>query len=294
MTYHPRMTNRIEGFSVISSFHRRYWEGMAADLWDVSCAPTAGGSYVGSDPRIFALLGIQGEGASGFEISASGASAPLNVPPKSLIFVPAGLALESEARGLTAMRHLDLHFDRDALTRRLGEDFDPAAFETPRFSIADPAMIALAELIARECASDDRLHNLYGDGLTLALLIGVLRITPSTSRKRGRLAPWQMRRVTDFIEQHCLRRIRLEELAELTGLSQSYFSHAFKATTGLPPHQWQMRARMTRVKQLLAEGEQSLTEIAAETGFADPAHFTRVFRRLVGVSPSAWRRRLRG
>jgi AraC-like DNA-binding protein len=90
--------------------------------------------------------------------------------------------------------------------------------------------------------------------------------------------------------ENCIRNIRIEELADLTGLSQSYFSHAFKASTGLPPHQWQMKARIDRVKALLRNRSLSLTEIAAETGFSDPAHFTRSFRRQTGASPSAWRR----
>ncbi|MNL82542.1 Transcriptional activator NphR [compost metagenome] len=58
----------------------------------------------------------------------------------------------------------------------------------------------------------------------------------------------------------------------------------------MPPHQWQMKARIDRVKQQLAETDLPLTSVAAETGFADAAHFSRVFRQQVGVSPSAWRR----
>jgi len=122
------------------------------------------------------------------------------------------------------------------------------------------------------------------------LLIAVMRLEQGTDRKRSKLATWQLRRVIDFIEGNCLRAIRLEELAQLCGLSQSYFSHAFKASTGLPPHRWQMRARIARVKEMLAAGDLSLTMIAAETGFSDPAHFARVFRREVGTSPSSWRR----
>ena len=43
MNYVPRMNNQIDGFSVVSCFHRRYWDGMMADLWDVRCAPEARG-----------------------------------------------------------------------------------------------------------------------------------------------------------------------------------------------------------------------------------------------------------
>jgi AraC family transcriptional regulator len=293
MDFRPRMNNRIDGFSVVNAFHRRYWEGMVADLWEVDCAPTAGGYYVGGDPRLFILLKAEGEDGSGIEMAEIGGRPLARAQGKTVSFIPGGLEMQTQVHGLTSIRHLDLHFDRDSLARRLGSDFDAAALAEPQFLLDDPGMIALAELIAAECGSEEPLHDLYGDGLTLALLIQVLRIAPAADRKRSKLAQWQMRRVTEFMAENCLRTIRLEELAEITGLSQSYFSHAFKASTGLPPHQWQMRARMQRVTQLLADGSQSLTEIAAETGFADPAHFTRMFRRQFGISPSQWRRSTR-
>jgi AraC-like DNA-binding protein len=134
------------------------------------------------------------------------------------------------------------------------------------------------------------LHDLYGDGLALALIIDVMKLGKAPGRKRGTLAGWQLRRVTDFIEENCLRNIRLEELASLTGLSQSHFSHAFKASTGIAPHQWQVNARLRRAKQMLLRKEQPLTEIAAETGFADQAHFTRVFRKNFGTTPAHWQK----
>ena len=150
--------------------------------------------------------------------------------------------------------------------------------------------MALAELIAAEIANPDPLHDLYGDSLALALLVDVLKMAKCEPRKRGTLAPWQLKRATDFIEQHCLRGIRLEELASLTGLSQSHFSHSFKASTGLAPHDWQMNARLAHAKTLLKSGDHPLTAIAAETGFADHAHFSRAFRKHVGVAPSQWKK----
>ncbi len=104
------------------------------------------------------------------------------------------------------------------------------------------------------------------------------------------LAPWQLKRATEFIEANCLRNIRLQEVAALTGLSQSHFSHSFKAATGMAPHEWQMNARLSRAKALLSSSDQPLTEIAAETGFADQAHFSRVFRKHVGIAPSRWKK----
>jgi AraC family transcriptional regulator len=290
MNYHPSMNNKIDGFSVIRCAHRRYWDGMVADLWDVACSPMAGGSYVGGDPRLFILLNAQGNPTRRFEVSAEDVDALPDFSRPAVSFIPAGMPMQTRMQGFHTLRHLDLHFDRDSLARRLGDDFDDALISRPRFLLSEPRLIALAELIAAECDSQTPLHDLYGDGLTLALLLAVLQLPPSASPSRGKLAQWQLRRVTDYITENCIRNIRIEELAELAGLSQSHFSHAFKASTGLPPHQWQMKARIDRVKILLRNRGLSLTEIAAETGFSDPAHFTRMFRRQTGASPSAWRR----
>ncbi|MBP8937324.1 MAG: helix-turn-helix transcriptional regulator, partial [Agrobacterium sp.] len=76
----------------------------------------------------------------------------------------------------------------------------------------------------------------------------------------------------------------------LTNLSQSHFSHAFKASTGVPPHQWQMQARIDRVNDLMMRTDMALTDIAIASGFSDQAHFSRVFRKMVGVSPSVWQK----
>lgn len=290
MNYHPSMNNKIDGFSVVDSAHRRYWDGMVADLWNVTCAPTAGGVYVGSDPRLFILLGAEGSAGRRFEVSAEDVAPLQDFSQPAVSFIPAGMPMQTRMHGFQSLRHLDIHFDSDALARRLGEDFDEDAIARPRFLLCEPRVIALAELIAAECSTQNPLHDLYGDGLTLALLLAVLELPPSTRQTRGKLAQWQLRRVTEYIADNCTRNIRIEELAELAGLSQSHFSHAFKASTGLPPHQWQMKTRIDRVKVLLRNRHMSLTEVAVETGFSDPAHFARMFRRQTGASPSAWRR----
>ena len=62
MTFQPRMNNRISGFSVIGGLNRREWNGIVADLWDVECAPGAGGFYVADDPRLFIVLDAKGGG----------------------------------------------------------------------------------------------------------------------------------------------------------------------------------------------------------------------------------------
>ncbi|MDH6204529.1 AraC family transcriptional regulator [Rhizobium leguminosarum] len=290
MTFQPRMQNKIQGFSVIGGVHRRLWNGIVADVWDVECASYAGGYYVSRDPRLFIMLDKRGPGNSRIKLSPKAQGTVQDTEKRPISYVPAGMEVWADLTDVHSVRHLDIHFDTETVSRRLMEDIDPRRLESPQLLFSDERVLSLAQLVAAECLNPEPLHDLYGDGLALALIIDVLKIAKAMPRKRSKLASWQLRRATEFIEENCLRNIRLEELAGLTGLSQSHFSHAFKASTGIAPHQWQTNARLDRAKRLLVESENALTAIAAETGFADQAHFTRVFRKHVGITPASWKK----
>ncbi len=290
MTFQPSMQNKIEGFSVVGGLHRRSWNGIVADVWDVECAPHAGGFYVANDPRLFILLDLHGKGNSRIRLTPRGKGGVQDTERRPISYVPAGLELWADLTDVQYLRHLDLHFDADIVGRRLMEELDPVRLTDARLLFSDERILTLARLIAAECLNPTPLHDLYGDGLSLALIIDVMNLAKVAPRKRSKLAAWQLRKATEFIHEHCMRNIRLEELAGLAGLSQSHFSHAFKASTGMAPHQWQMNARLDRAKQLLLQGEQPLMVIAAETGFSDQAHFTRVFRKNIGTTPANWKK----
>ena len=106
----------------------------------------------------------------------------------------------------------------------------------------------------------------------------------------SRLAPWQLRRVTDFMRDNLPDTLQLAQLAAISGLSPSHFGRAFKGSTGLPPHRWHLTLRIERARSMLTDAGASLADVACATGFADQSHFTRVFSKVVGMSPGAWRR----
>jgi transcriptional regulator GlxA family with amidase domain len=110
------------------------------------------------------------------------------------------------------------------------------------------------------------------------------------NRCRGGLAPAQVRRAIEAMEASLAAGVSLAELAATAGLSTPHFCRAFRQSTGLPPHRYQIALRIERAQQRLALGRESVADVAAAVGYGDPAYFSRLFRDQVGVSPSAWRR----
>ena len=97
-------------------------------------------------------------------------------------------------------------------------------------------------------------------------------------------------RAKDMLLAHIDGQISIGEVAEACHLSRSYFTLAFRQTTGQTPHQWLLAQRVERARALLQASRMPLAEVAAACGFADQSHFTRVFSQTVGVPPGQWRR----
>ncbi len=110
----------------------------------------------------------------------------------------------------------------------------------------------------------------------------------------GGLKAWQVDRVLAYIETHIETSLLATELAALARLSGSYFFRAFKISFGQSPHAYILSRRVACAKRLMMSADPpSLAEIALCCGLADQAHLSRVFRRLVGETPGAWRRKYR-
>ncbi|WP_026363076.1 AraC family transcriptional regulator [Methylopila sp. M107] len=275
------MSAKRRGIAVMGEPLRHASEAGLVEIWRARCEEDASGDYVSGDPRLFVIIE-----EPAVEIALDGGDAG-RAASRALCasYVPAGAPLHMSFGGATEVRHLDLHFDPDRLGPIRG--LDAGAIATPRLMFRDDRVQRFARLFEAACRGADGALGLYGDGLVAALVAAAF--APGGESRRSALSDAQLRLSTEYIEQNCATAIRLGDLARLAGLSESYFSHAFKAATGMPPHRWQQQARIRRAKALIGLGDAPLSEIADALGFTDQAHFTRVFRELAGRTPSAWR-----
>lgn len=283
--FHPNMQSIVEGFSPSGLPSWRSWDGMLADVWDVAGASGAHGEYVSPHARLFVVLDETMPQSIQLTLDPQDAA----VTTGRLSYIPPGVRTWSSVRENVRIRHLDLHIDLQQFSTRLGLPLDSGIPVTPRLMFDNDRILSLAQLLAGECTGPG-LHNLYGESLATAIFVELFQLARPKGDSRGQLSPRRLRVVTQYLDEHCLTTVRLPELAALVGLSPSYFNSAFKASTGVTPHQWQVQARVEWVKARLREQASSLSEIATAAGFADQAHMTRVFKQYAGVTPAAWLR----
>jgi AraC-like DNA-binding protein len=86
----------------------------------------------------------------------------------------------------------------------------------------------------------------------------------------------------------------LGHFAKAAGVSVPHFCVLFKTRTGVPPMLYFTRLRMRHAAELLDSSEATVEEIGGRVGYENPFHFSRAFRRTQGMSPRAYRQRVRG
>lgn len=110
--------------------------------------------------------------------------------------------------------------------------------------------------------------------------------------RSGAIPEERLRLLLQFIAENTCGNIRVEDLAKLSGMSIYHFSRCFKQSVGASPHQYLMRVRVLKSRDLLSRrgADLSLSGVAYECGFADQAHFTRVFKKITGATPAHYRK----
>ncbi|MGB3616027.1 MAG: AraC family transcriptional regulator [Elainellaceae cyanobacterium] len=163
----------------------------------------------------------------------------------------------------------------------------------PQFSIEDPVIGQLALALRTEIQTGCLSGRLYGESLGTAIAARLIR-NYAVSRpklKAGGLSGWQLERVIDYMKASLAQDLSVLDLAALTGLSESHFSRSFKQSVGVSPYRYLMGLRVERAKALLEGRSLSISAVALDCGFANQTHLTKVFRRVVGVTPKAYQRR---
>ena len=112
---------------------------------------------------------------------------------------------------------------------------------------------------------------------------------PVLKPQRG-LARWQVKRVVTYMRENIGANITLQDLADVVGMSRFHFCSAFHEATGSPPHDYLTRMRMKVACDLLKDQIMEIKYIALAVGYSTPSAFSAAFRKVLGVTPRAFRR----
>ena len=161
--------------------------------------------------------------------------------------------------------------------------------------VVDPVIEHLSRSVMHAEQLGGGFGQSYADGISLAItaqLFGGKTNGAPANRARGSgLSKWRLKRAIEYMAGNLSEPIRLADIATAAGLSRMHFAAQFRMATGLSPHEYLLKRRIERARELLINSRLPLVEIAFEVGFRTQAHFTTVFARFAGETPNVWRQR---
>ncbi len=186
-----------------------------------------------------------------------------------------------------ASRSYYIHFNGGAceeLMKRLGLDGG---------SILNVGISLTLTRLLDDLINEFRLKNEHYEYMCHSYLLAILTLISRKCSDPPRISSETKKRIIEicrYIYENCGSIGAVGELANMTHLSESRFSHLFSKTVGVSPQSYLLRAKIDMSKELLANTDISVGQIAASVGFKDQNYFSRAFRRFVSMSPTEYRR----
>jgi len=160
-------------------------------------------------------------------------------------------------------------------------------------NLVDARLRALVEAVNAERIAGFPSGRLFLDSveqaLAVALVNGYAVRHRSVRTYRGGLGPARLRMIKELVHAKMEDELTLCEMAQSVELTTAYFARMFRKSTGETPHQFVLRNRIERAKEMLRAAEPRVLDVAVACGFKTQQHFARVFRRMCGACPTKYR-----
>jgi AraC family transcriptional regulator len=228
------------------------------------------------------------------EWRSNGRDRRVELAPGSVSLLPAGLRQAATVfRPLPGVGSI-LQIQPAFFNRGIGEIARSGKVELIRsMDLNDGQISRLIESLREDTAAGSPSGSLFAESVAMALSAHIAQrystLTTKLEPYRGGLSRSRLNRVLEYINANLNDKLELGVLAEVVGLNLYHFARAFKQSTGETPHQYVLRRRIERAKEFLRYSQLPVIEASARTGFVDQSHFSKVFRRIVGVAPSEYR-----
>ena len=206
-------------------------------------------------------------------------------PPQHLIFFHPGEVHSGYANEQNPWTYRMIYLDVSVINQVIENYGQIISFPQTTFSNRSIANLfdcthQLFSQSASKLEHDESLQNF------VKRLIKQASIIPKTSSNSQEHKAIKL--IREYLEENYQENVSLERLCSLTGWSPSYLVTTFRQKLGIPPHSYQMQVRVQRAKKHLLTNK-PLVKVALDVGFFDQSHLTRCFKRVMGVTPGAYR-----
>jgi AraC-like DNA-binding protein len=162
-------------------------------------------------------------------------------------------------------------------------------------AIESPRLVHLGRAAFHEALEPGFCSSVFVEATALSVVLEIARYNGARNidderRHRGGLAPWQLRRLDEYIRGHLSENLTLHDLATILNISVRQLSRAVRQSKGIGLHRWVADYRLEEARRLIVETEIPITEIALRCGFQTSAAFSTAFRTAAGFSPTEFRR----
>jgi AraC family transcriptional regulator len=238
------------------------------------------------------VVGQRGERIAGETLVEGVPQSTLHKLGGRLTFVPAGHDYHDWQDPRILTRSIYFYFDPNKLKVSAGNF--PREEMAPRLFFQNKMLLETAQKLGGLIERSDANEEVYLQALGTVLAHELVQLNDgkpvASPGVRGGLAGWQERALVEYIETHLSENISMATMADIVSLSRFHFSRAFKQSFGIPPHAFHCARRIERAKELLEDPAYSITGVAMELGFNGTNRFSVQFRKMAGMTPSAYRR----
>lgn len=262
------------------------WSGIALERYSTGAISI----HRHEHPQLFLHMVVTG--TAKYEVHIRGQNFRYASRPGTMFLLPRGT--EDEVHWAGPSDHLVVAVHPRLIAQSLDETAHETEVElTEHWNFVDGHISVLLNELAADLNDGSPAGSIYGDTLATALSVYLLKRYAARRRApaqyKGGLPGYRLKRVLDYIANSLDKNISLSQLAAIAGMSPHYFAELFKQSTGRSPHNYILLQRIECAKRSLRNPARSILDAALDAGFQNSSHFSRMFRKAEGASPTRFR-----
>lgn len=213
-----------------------------------------------------------------------------------LVIVNSGVLHEEKVRGKEPLEFYCCAVTNLSLKgKKRGQLIDEDRVPVLESGIQKQIVEDLFEIIQKESMSENVWKNEICTFLASALVLKVAELTQGSESmdSKEQKEHWMIEKVQNYMEQNFRDKISLQDMAEIVSVTPWYLERVFKKYTGDSLNQYLIHLKLGYAQNLFRDTSKSIAQVAEEVGYDNPSYFSQLFKKKFGVTPGAYRKKLR-